>query len=253
MVIHDETRVQAWTQAREEKQEKVKEKGHPALHLSVMAVQSIACCVAVLLALLLRMAGGDAYQSLRQSFQKGLARNEWVTAMAVLWDGDPLEKTKNEVLTDVKQDTFTEDETAQLTGSSVAVEAMAPLESGTLTSGYGQRIHPINGTEEFHSGVDVAAPLGTDLIAAYNGEVVEVGENEQLGKFIRLSHGNGIEILYGHCQEVVAVQGAAVKAGERVALVGSTGVSTGSHVHIRVSVDGTACDPATLLPINRYA
>lgn len=251
MVIHDETRVQAWTQAREKKQEQ--EKRHPALHLSVMAVQSIACCVAVLLALLLRMAGGDAYQSLRQSFQKGLARNEWVTAMAVLWDGDPLEKTEAEKVDDVKDETFTENKPAQLTGLSVAVEAMAPLERGTLTSGYGQRIHPINGTEEFHSGVDVAAPLGTDLVAAYDGEVVEVGENEQLGKFIRLSHGNGIEILYGHCQEVVAMQGTAVKAGERVALVGSTGVSTGSHVHIRVSVDGTACDPATLLPIHRYA
>lgn len=251
MVIHDETRVQAWTQAREKKQEQ--EKRHPALHLSVMAVQSIACCVAVLLALLLRMAGGDAYQSLRQSFQKGLARNEWVTAMAVLWDGDPLEKTEAEKAADVKGETFTENKPAQLTGLSVAVEAMAPLESGTLTSGYGQRIHPINGTEEFHSGVDVAAPLGTDLVAAYDGEVVEVGENEQLGKFIRLSHGNGIEILYGHCQEVVAMQGTVVEAGERVALVGSTGVSTGSHVHIRVSVDGTACDPATLLPIHRYA
>ena len=251
MVVHDETRVQEWTQAREKKQER--EKGHPALHLSVMAVQSIACCVAVLLALLLRMAGGEAYQSLRKSFQKGLVRNEWVTSMALLWDGDSIEKTDKEEGVAVKEETFTDDKSAQLAGSSAAVEAIAPLESGTLTSGYGERIHPIDGTEEFHYGVDVAAPLGTVLRAAYDGQVTEVGENDKLGKFIRLSHGNGIEILYGHCQEVVVVQGTAVRAGERVALVGSTGVSTGSHVHIRVNVDGTACDPATLLPISRYA
>ena len=251
MVVHDEVRIQEWTQAREEKQEK--EKRQSTFRVSVLAVQSIACCVALLLALLLRMAGGEAYQSLRRSFQKGLVRNEWVTSMALLWDGDSIEKATKEENTDVKEETFTEGEAAQLVGSSAAVEAVAPLESGTLTSAFGERIHPIDGTEEFHSGVDVAAPLGTALRAAYDGQVTEVGENDRLGKFIRLSHGNGIEILYGHCQEVVAAQGVAVRAGERVALVGSTGVSTGSHVHIRVSVDGTACDPAALLPIERYA
>ncbi len=251
MVVHDESRVQTWTQTREKQQEK--EKRHTALHLSVVAVQSIACCVALLLALLLRMAGGDAYQSLRQSFHRALARNEWVSAVARMWDGDPLEQVEKEEKTDVKEETFTEEESAWLTGSSVAVEAMAPLESGTLTSGYGDRIHPIDGTQEFHTGVDIAAPLGTALLASYDGEVTEVGENDRLGKFVRLRHGDGIEILYGHCEEIVAAQGAVVKAGERVAVVGSTGVSTGSHVHIRVTVDGTVCDPATLLPIERYA
>ncbi len=133
------------------------------------------------------------------------------------------------------------------------MKAMAPLACGTLTSSYGERIHPIDKTKEFHSGVDIAAPMGTDLLAAYDGEVLEVGENSRLGKYIRLSHGGGIEILYGHCEEILVVQGAKVRAGERVALVGSTGISTGSHVHIRVDVDGTACDPAALLPLERYA
>lgn len=247
MVVHDETRLQEWAQAQEKKQEKAK--GRPALHLSVVAVQSVACCVAVLLALLLRMAGGEAYQSLRLSFQRALARNEWVSTVAQMWDGDPIEKIEETESFDVKEGNFTSEESAPLT----AVSAIAPLENGTLTSGYGDRIHPINGTEEFHTGVDIAAPLGTDLLAAYDGEVAEIGENSQLGKYIRLRHGNGIEVLYGHCEEIVATQGAVVKAGERVALVGSTGVSTGSHVHIRVSVDGATCDPATLLPISRYA
>lgn len=251
MVVHDEARAQEWAQARERQKEK--EKGHPTLHLSVMAVQSVACGVAVLLALLLRVAGGEAYRSLQQSFHEALARNEWVSTVARLWDGDPIEKAANEEVADVKEETFTEEKTAQLTGSVTAVEAIAPLESGTLTSDYGERIHPISGAQEIHSGVDVAAPTGTDLRAAYDGEVAEVGESTQLGKYIRLNHGGGIEILYGHCDEIVAEQGASVKAGERVALVGSTGVSTGSHVHICVKLDGVLCDPAVLLPIDRYA
>lgn len=251
MVVHDESRVQTWTQTRE-KQNK-KEKQHVALHLSVVAVQSIACCVAVLLALLLRMAGGEAYQSLRQSFHHALARNEWVSAVARLWDGDPIEKAKEASDVDVKEETFTDDEAAQLVDSPVAVTAIAPLESGTLTSAYGERIHPIDGTQEFHTGVDIAAPMGADLLAAYDGEVIEVGATDRLGNFIRLRHGGGIEILYGHCEEIVAEQGATVSAGERVALVGSTGVSTGSHVHIRVSIDGATCDPGVLLPLEQYA
>lgn len=251
MVEHDETRVQAWTLAREKKHEK--EKRHTALHLSVVAVQSIACCVAVLLVMLLRVAGGDAYHSLRQSFQRALARNEWVSAIAFLWDGDPLEKAEQEEENVVKEEDFTAEEPAQLTGLLGTVEALAPLASGVLTSGYGERIHPLDGTQEFHTGVDIAAPLGAALLAVYDGTVTEVGEDSRLGKYVRLSHGGGIEILYGHCQEIVVVSGASVRAGERVALVGSTGVSTGSHVHIRVDLDGAHCDPAVLLPLEQYA
>ena len=247
MVVHDEARVQAWVQTREKKREKGQRR--PPLHLSVVAVQSIACCVAVLVVLLFRMAGGEAYQSLRRSFQQGLARNEWVSSVAQMWDGDPIEKVKE----DVKQEAFTDEEAAPLADSPAAVAAVAPLESGILTSGYGDRVHPIDGTQEFHTGVDIAAPSGTPLLAPYDGEVVEVGENDRLGKFVRLRHGDGIEIVYGHCEAITVSQGASICAGEQVALVGSTGVSTGSHVHIRVSIDGNTCDPAALLPIHRYA
>lgn len=249
MVIHDETRVEAWAQERVE-QKKQQEKPHHKLHLSVIGVQSIACCVVVLLALLLRVAGGEAYDALRQQFQQALARNEWATAVALLWSDDPLEQAKKET---VKSEGFTEEEPAQLADSSAVVVAVPPLQSGTLTSAFGERIDPINGGEEFHSGVDIAAPNGTPLVAMYDGEVTEVGENDALGRYIRMRHGGGIEVVYGHCESVVARQGDAVKAGDEVALVGSTGVSTGSHVHLSVILDGEACDPAALLSLERYA
>lgn len=251
MVVHDESRTQALLQAREEQLQKKNER--PPWRLSVVAVQSIACCVVVLLAMLLRVAGGDAYQSVRQKFHRALSRNEWVSALALLWDGNPLDEAEKVVITDGKEEGFTAEEPAQLTGSSAAITAVAPLESGTLTSGYGQRTHPIDGTEEFHAGVDIAAPTGTSLAAMYDGEVAEVGEDARLGKYIRLRHGGGIEILYGHCEKIIAQQGEKVAAGAQVALVGSTGISTGSHVHIRVNVDGAACDPSALLSLERYA
>lgn len=252
MVIHDEARIQTWTQD-QERQNKEREKPQRKGRLSVLGVQSVACCVAVLLALLLRVAGGEAYESLRQHFHRALARNEWATVVALLWDEDPLAKAKTSEEVDVKQGDFTGAESARLTSSSVAVEAVPPLENGTLTSAFGERIHPINGSEEIHTGVDIAAPKGTSLVAMYDGEVVEVGENDTLGRYIRMNHGGGIQIVYGHCESVVARQGDAVKAGEEVALVGSTGVSTGSHVHLSVMMDGETCDPATLLSLEQYA
>lgn len=254
MVVHDATRVQAWTEAREEQQKK--EKKRPIPPLSVVAVQSIACLVLVLSALLLRLVGGEAYKVVRDRFHRALARNEWVSALVLLWDGDPLEKGEDVASSTpdsgVKEDDFTADQPAQLTDASAAVAATAPLESGTLTSGYGERLHPIDGVEEFHTGVDIAAPAGTPLRAVYDGEVTEVGEDALLGRYVRLRHGTGIEIVYGHCEAVTAQQGDAVQAGQAVASVGSTGVSTGSHVHIRVYLDGVTCDPASLLPLEQY-
>ena len=115
MVVHDETRTQEWAQEREEKQKKKSEKPRFALRLSVVAVQSIACGVAVVLALLLRMAGGEAYTALRQSFHHALERNEWVTVWALMWDGNPLEKAEED---GVKSEDFTDDKGAQQAGFS---------------------------------------------------------------------------------------------------------------------------------------
>ena len=253
MVIHDESRMQVWIEEQEKQQQPSEERPKRTVHLSVVAVQSIACCVVVLLVLLLRVAGGESYGVVRRQFQQMLARNEWATAVAWLWQDRPLEQIENSANEDVKADDFTAEEPAQLTGSAAVMTAWPPLVSGTLTSAYGERIHPINGQEEFHNGVDIAAPQGAALAAMYDGEVTEVGENDSIGRFVRLRHNGGIEVLYGHCESIVAQQGEAVKAGDTVALVGSTGVSTGNHVHLSVKVDGKACDPAALFSLKAYA
>ena len=253
MVIHDESRMQTWIEEQEKRRQPPAERPKGTRRLSVVAVQSIACCVLVLLALLLRLAGGESYDVARRQFQQALARNEWATAVAQLWQDHPLEQVENTVVEDVKADDFTEKEPARLTGSSFVTLAVPPLAGGTLTSVYGERVHPINGQDEFHNGVDIAAPQGAALAAMYDGEVTEVGENDSIGRYVRLCHGGDIEVLYGHCERIEVQVGDAVKAGDTVALVGSTGISTGNHVHLSVRVDGAVCDPATLVSLKRYA
>ena len=110
MVVHDESQVQAWAQEREEKRQARTKKEILPRRLSVLAVQSVACCVTVMLALLLRMAGGEAYTALRQSFYHALERNEWVTVWALMWDGDPLENMRK---SNVKDIDFTKGESLQ--------------------------------------------------------------------------------------------------------------------------------------------
>lgn len=131
--------------------------------------------------------------------------------------------------------------------------AFQPLVKGVISSGYGYRENPTKGGESFHQGLDIAADSGTPIAAMYFGVVSEVGKNASYGNYIRLYHGNGLEVLYAHCSEIVAQKGAAVNAGDIVAKVGSTGDSTGPHVHIEVKLNGINYNPSAIVSTDAYA
>mgnify|MGYP000986796943 CR=1 FL=1 len=130
--------------------------------------------------------------------------------------------------------------------------AIQPLESGKVTSLFGYRKNPITGIESFHQGLDIAVERGTPIAAMFFGVVNEIGSNAGYGNYIKIYHGNGIEVLYAHCSEILANEGAAIRAGEIVAHAGSTGDSTGPHVHIEVTLDGIAFDPAGIVDTGYY-
>lgn len=130
--------------------------------------------------------------------------------------------------------------------------AVLPLRSGTLTSGYGYRDSPTGGDEQFHRGVDIAAPEGTPIVAMFYGTVVAAEENAGFGRYVRLSHGDGVEVVYAHCSRLLVSPGTVVRPGETVALVGATGAATGNHLHIQVSCDGTVYHPGGMVPLDRY-
>lgn len=118
---------------------------------------------------------------------------------------------------------------------------------GAVTSPFGWREHPISGAEDFHRGVDIAAASGSGIYASLPGRVVEVDSSPIYGNYITLDHGGGLTTTYCHCESIAAPLGANLRRGELVALVGSTGISTGPHVHFEISKDGRYYNPAWVL------
>ncbi|MCM1545114.1 MAG: M23 family metallopeptidase [Ruminococcus sp.] len=124
---------------------------------------------------------------------------------------------------------------------------VAPVSSTKYTSNFGYRTNPITNEHSFHTGLDIAAPLGTKIKAAYNGTVRKTGEDSHSGKYIFLTHSDGLETFYCHCSEILAEQGAVIRQGETIALVGSTGWSTGPHLHFEIRKNGTRLNPLWVL------
>ena len=122
-----------------------------------------------------------------------------------------------------------------------------PLKTYRLTSGFGMRQNPVTGNMRVHQGLDLAAPMGTEVYAAGDGVVTETGDDPVYGNFIVIKHGGGWVSLYGHLQRVGVVLQSSVKSGMLIGWVGSTGQSTGPHLHFELRQDGKARDPGKFL------
>lgn len=109
----------------------------------------------------------------------------------------------------------------------------APLQ-GTVTSGFGYRIHPISQTDLFHYGVDLDAPEGSAIHAFAQGTVAVVGQSSSLGNYVTVDHPGGFSTLYAHCRSVTASAGQTVRQGDLLAEVGQTGSATGPHLHFEL-------------------
>ena len=112
-----------------------------------------------------------------------------------------------------------------------------------VSSEYGYRIHPILGTNKFHNGVDLAAPGGSDILAAYSGVVVGAAYNDSMGNYVMIDHGGGLYTIYMHASKLLVSSGQSVSRGQKIALVGTTGRSTGNHLHFSVRVNGNYVSP----------
>lgn len=124
--------------------------------------------------------------------------------------------------------------------------------SGLVTSRFGWRGHPVSGQEDFHTGVDIAAAQGTPILAALPGVVEQTGYSESYGNFVVLRHSDNLRTTYNHCSEILAKEGEQLARGDRIALVGSTGISTGPHLHFEVEVKGLKADPLQALEVTEY-
>ena len=118
---------------------------------------------------------------------------------------------------------------------------------GNITSDYGNRRHPVSGRNDFHSGIDIAAPHGTTVQAAASGTVSFVGWMGGYGRVVIIDHGNGYETLYAHNSQILVNKGQNVNRGSAIARVGTSGVATGPHVHFEVHQNGNHQNPMNFL------
>jgi len=119
--------------------------------------------------------------------------------------------------------------------------------AGRITSNFGFRRSPFTGARQFHGGIDIAAPRGTPIRAAMSGRVARVGYNNILGNYVILNHHSGFRTIYAHMHVVRVRPGANVATGERLGDVGSSGLSTGPHLHFEVHRNGVRVNPRTLM------
>lgn len=135
------------------------------------------------------------------------------------------------------------------TGTTQVGNYTYPLPSGyrTVSSKFGYRNHPVTGVYKLHTGVDISAPNGTAIYAAQPGTVIIAGYSSAWGNYVVINHGGGITTLYAHMSKILTTKGATVSAGEQIGRVGSTGYSTGNHLHFEVRSNGNYQDAGRIL------
>jgi len=123
-----------------------------------------------------------------------------------------------------------------------------PIESTRITSDYGYRLHPITRQKGFHQGIDIGAPLGTKVIAARNGKISKAGYNSIYGKYVEVLHEGGYKTFYGHLKEAFVELNQTVNSGMIIGEVGSSGLSTGPHLHFEIRWKDKSFNPEEMLP-----
>lgn len=133
------------------------------------------------------------------------------------------------------------------TGIKEALPSLAPVDQPYLSSSFGWRRHPITGRHTLHEGLDFAAPRGTPIVAASGGVVTEARYVPGYGKMVEINHGNGLVTRYAHASSISVKLGEVVSKGQQIARVGTTGRSTGPHLHYEVRIAGHPLDPTLFI------
>ena len=125
----------------------------------------------------------------------------------------------------------------------ITIDFSRPTKTGRISSYFGQRIHPITGVYEFHTALDIAAAKNTPVYAVADGKVIASGKDKFLGKYVYIKHANGFYSKYGHLNKRCVKKGKTVKSGELIGKVGTTGYSTGYHLHLQLQKNKVAFNP----------
>ena len=191
------------------------------------------------------------YEFIEYRVQRGdtLARvaNEYNTTTRRIKEANELESSNIRVgqRLEIPQLTIELPETSD-NQEEVSRDFIWPVE-GRITSGFNWRTHPVSNERQFHNGIDIAVPRGRSIKAARSGEVLSSGWIRGYGKTVTIDHGNGVVTLYAHNSKLEVRQGERVSQGQQIALSGSTGLSTGPHLHFEIRIDGDPVNPKEYL------
>ncbi len=230
-------------------------------YVKILTLQLFLCVLILLSVVAVKQFGADAYDTLKQSYNEII--RESFTGKVLSENLDSIENAvsktfsfldgtqKDETGMGGEMPVFSFDGVKRLkapkgtTLSPILVLAGVtfPIEGGGISCKFGYRTHPITGKPDFHTGIDIPAPKGTRIMAAVGGTVKEISFSDIYGNVVILDHGGGFETVYCHCDKILAPKGARIKRGEILALVGSTGVATGPHLHFEMRKNGIAADP----------
>lgn len=134
----------------------------------------------------------------------------------------------------------------------IAIPSAQPVEKLDYSSNWGMREHPVLGGVRMHAGVDIRGPVGTPIYATADGYVGRAQRAGGYGNLVELEHGKGLQTRYGHLSKILVNPGDQVRRGQLIGLMGSTGRSTGSHLHYEVRMDGGAVNPVPFLTVADY-
>lgn len=138
-------------------------------------------------------------------------------------------------------------ENVSLNSYTLSKKMINPVINGKTTSEFGARIHPISNELTFHAGIDIAADLETPIYAAFDGKVAVADYDKWNGNYMKIKHENGLMTVYCHCESLNVKKGENIRAGEVIGYVGSTGSSTGPHLHFELRIDNVSFDPQIAL------
>lgn len=228
---------------------------------TVMIVQTVVCIIAVLIVFLIGRLSPQTFDFIKDEYNRIMSMDMGADEMAASAKSVidkasiPSQKKEEETAKSHEKEsadqskTESDDRTLAVMSLFKSNEEITVPVHGEITSEYGNRTNPVSGEYLMHSGVDIAADSGTAIRAAYSGIVSDVGSNSVGGNYISLVHKDGSETLYCHCSKIIAQKGDVIRAGETIALVGSTGRSTGSHLHFEMCIGDKTVDPLIYLPV----
>lgn len=221
--------------------------------ITFLKAQIVICSIAIIISLALKMIGGYYYNYAKNVFNEcfnepinkaqvlGVSQARAVLAAQSTVYGMGGESADESVRHLESKNELSEKENAAI----LSVNKMAlPTQSRTVTCEYGSRIHPITGKQSFHTGIDIGEDMNMPIYSVLSGKVRKVvKDDDDYGNYVIITHSNGVETMYAHCSSVLVKSGQSVNKGQVIAKIGTTGLSTGPHLHFEVRINDTRLNP----------